>query len=126
MYTMNTLKKIQASLEKYNIEGIIIDSPYNRRYATGFTGTYGVAFITKNKAKFITDFRYTKQATNQAVHYDVIENRNTTEEIAKLIKEFKISKVGFEEEHVSFKQYSQLKSKLNATLVPVSNLVEKL
>ena len=123
---MNILEKIQTNIKKHEIESIIIESPYNRRYATGFTGTFGVAFITKDKAKFITDFRYTEQATNQAVHFDIVENRNTTEEIAKLVNELGIKTVGFEEEHVSFKQYSQLKEKLNATLVPVSNLVEGL
>lgn len=123
---MNTLEKIQANLEKYNIDAIVVESPFNRRYLTGFTGTFGVAFISKDQAKFITDFRYTEQAANQAQHFDIIENRNTTKEIANLVQTMGIKTVGFEEEHVTFNQYRQLEKELNASLIPISSPVEDL
>ncbi|MYL56490.1 M24 family metallopeptidase [Virgibacillus halodenitrificans] len=123
---MNTLEKVQASLDKYNIDGLIVSNPTNRRYLTGFTGTFGVALISKNDAKFITDFRYTEQATNQAIGYEVIENRNTTKEIAKLTKDMRLSTLGFEEEYVSFKQYNLFTEHIDAKLHPISGLIEDL
>ena len=120
------ISKVQELLTKQNIDAIIIGSSYNRRYVTGFTGTAGTVFITETTATFITDFRYTSQAKNQAKNYDIIENRDAVGEIAALIKKMNIKRIAFEEEHVSFKQYKMLQEKIISTLVPVSGLIEEL
>ncbi|MDU5947798.1 MAG: aminopeptidase P family N-terminal domain-containing protein, partial [Paenibacillus macerans] len=35
------LEKVRAALKRQGIDGLLIASPYNRRYVTGFTGTAG-------------------------------------------------------------------------------------
>src|SRR5690625_8035745 len=80
---MGKLKKLRNELEKHGLEAILITSPINRRYRTGFTGTAGAAIITGDKARFITDFRYTKQAEEQAKQFDVIEHKQSSEKETK-------------------------------------------
>ena len=59
------LDKLREQLIDRNVDAFLITNQYNRRYMTGFTGTAGVAIVSKNDAVFITDFRYTEQAKNK-------------------------------------------------------------
>lgn len=72
---MTKLDRLREKLEENKADAIIIDSPYNRRYTTNFTGTAGTALITSDKALFITDFRYTEQAAEQAAAFEIIEHK---------------------------------------------------
>nr|MBS9408235.1 aminopeptidase P family N-terminal domain-containing protein [Streptococcus oralis] len=54
------------------IDGILLTNEHSRRYMANFTGTAGVVLISKNRAQFITDFRYVEQASKQAVGYEIV------------------------------------------------------
>ena len=54
---MNGLQRLQAHLQKQQLNGMIIMSPINLHYFAGFTGTTAFAFVTENTAHIITDFR---------------------------------------------------------------------
>lgn len=124
---MEKLNKLRAELAKNDVDGLLITSPINRRYMTGFTGTAGVALISHNDARFITDFRYTEQATEQVKHFKVIEFKQSMEqEIDQQLKELRIKRLGFEQNHVTYAQFEQFKKSFAAELVPVSDLVETL
>ena len=51
-------QKLENILKKLNIDGLFLTDMYNLRYFTGFTGTTGVALVTKEKKYFFSDFRY--------------------------------------------------------------------
>lgn len=124
---MDKIKKIRECFTDYDIDGLLITSPYNRRYATNFTGTAGVALITCEGAYFITDFRYTEQAEAQAQGYEVIQySKSIVGEIAEKTKKNGIKKLGFEQDHVTYSEWLKFEEELQAELVPVSNLVEEL
>lgn len=124
---MEKLLKFQGRLEELGLDGMLISSTYNRRYITGFTGTAGAALITKNKALFITDFRYTEQAVEQCLGYEIIRQKGSIpEEVASQVKKLGIQKLGFEEEHVTFSLYKVLEKGIAAELVPISGEIEKL
>ena len=38
---MSKLTKLRQTLEEKKLDGILVSSPINRRYITGFTGTAG-------------------------------------------------------------------------------------
>ena len=61
---MNKLDKI---LNDLGIDGLLLTDYYNKRYFTGFSGTTGIALVTKNGKYFLSDFRYAEQAENQVV-----------------------------------------------------------
>ncbi|MFJ5765779.1 M24 family metallopeptidase [Lysinibacillus sp. NPDC093210] len=124
---MLKLQKLRKTLQEQNIDGILITNGYNRRYMTGFTGTAGVAIVSQNDAVFITDFRYTEQAAAQIKDFRIVQHEVTLlEEIATQVKAMGIKSLGFEKDTVSFGTYELYKSVIQADLVPVSGLIEKI
>ncbi|WP_019242528.1 MULTISPECIES: M24 family metallopeptidase [Bacillus] len=124
---MDKLQKLRESLDKLQVEGILITNPYNRRYITGFTGTAGVALISQSKALFITDFRYTEQAAAQCPDFEIIKHTQAIhEEVAYQAKLLGISKLAFEQDVLTYATYTNYKNAFSGDFVPVSNVVEKL
>ncbi|WP_075982273.1 M24 family metallopeptidase [Bacillus massilinigeriensis] len=124
---MNKLQKLRDRFESNGIDGILITSPYNRRYISNFTGTAGVVLISNDKALFITDFRYVEQATKQCEGFEVVKQQVTMlEEIASQVKNLGIKRLGFEQDYVTFSEYKSYEKEVKAEFVPVSELVEKL
>jgi len=121
------LTKLRTKMKAQQIDGLLVMSPINRRYITGFTGTAGAALITEDAAIFMTDFRYTEQAKKQAKDFTVIEHTEAIKvEIAKQIKQLHIERLGFEEDYVTFGAYQQYEQSFFTQLVPVANLIESL
>ncbi|MGE8204484.1 M24 family metallopeptidase [Heyndrickxia sp. NPDC080065] len=124
---MQKLENLRNQFSNHGIDGILVTSPFNRRYMTNFTGSSGVALITEKNALFITDFRYVEQASKQAEGYTVIQHKGLIhEEVAKQIETLGIKKLGFEKDYVTFSDYQVYQQSFKAELLPVSNLIENL
>lgn len=124
---MTKLTKFRQALVEHNLDGLIITNAYNRRYLTGFTGTAGIALITKDEQLFITDFRYTEQAAEQAVGFEIIQHKQSiVQELSEQIKKRSLKTVGFEQDDISFATYQQYKEAISAELVPTSQIVEEI
>ncbi|MBB3906812.1 Xaa-Pro peptidase family protein [Anoxybacillus rupiensis] len=124
---MEKLEKLRACFAEYGIDGMLITNSYNRRYMTGFTGTAGVAVISKTEAVFITDFRYAEQAAKQIKGYEIVQHAGSIiEEVAKQAARLQIKKLGFEQDHLSYATFQAYEREAEVVLVPVSGLVEKL
>lgn len=124
---MDQLSRLRESFKELDIDGILITNSYNRRYLTNFTGTAGVVIVSLTDARFITDFRYVEQANKELKGFDIIQHKGPIhDEVAKVTSEMGIKKLGFEQNHMTFGLYSLYEKKINAKLVPVSNVVEKL
>lgn len=124
---MNKLTKLQEVLEDQELDAILITNPYNRRYITGFTGTSGVAIVSKTKAIFITDFRYTEQAAEQAKHFEIVEHKQAIElEINSQCKKLNIKTLGFEKNNVTFATYERYQELLDVSLIPIHDVIENI
>lgn len=124
---MGKLEKLRAAFEANGIDGILISSPFNRRYISNFTGTSGVVLISSDQAQFITDFRYIEQASKQCEGFEIIKFSDTIpQEVARQVKKLGIQKLGFEEDYISFSSYKVYDKEIEAELVPVSGVIEKL
>ncbi|OIK11749.1 Xaa-Pro dipeptidase [Bacillus sp. MUM 116] len=124
---MMKLEKLRESFAGSGIDGVLITSPYNRRYVSNFTGTAGVVLISSEKALFITDFRYIEQASKQCEGYEIIKFSSTIpEEVAKQAKQLGINKLGFEADYLTFSEFKSYEKVVEGELLPVSGLIEKL
>ncbi|MCC5894600.1 MAG: aminopeptidase P family protein [Alkalibacterium sp.] len=124
---MSRVKDIQKKIKNQGLEALLITSPYNLRYASNFTGSTGLSVITEDKAFFVTDFRYTEQAADQAVGFEIIKNTGPIyEEVKTIVEKENIQSLGFEKDFVTFGTYDQIKSLLPCELKPVSGLIESL
>lgn len=124
---MEKLDRVRAALEENGLDALIITSSINRRYVTGFTGTAGAVLITKGDAIFITDFRYTEQAAEQAKGFQIIEHKQLiTKEIKDQLKNLNVKRLGFEKDHVTYSQFENYKKELEVELAPVNGIIETL
>lgn len=121
------VEKVQELLKEQELDALLVSNPYNLRYIAGFTGTAGVAVVTKDKAFFVTDFRYTEQAKDQAKGFEVIQHGGMIyAEVEKLVQQEQINVLGFEEEVVTYATYTVLEETLSCELEPVTGLIEQL
>ncbi|WP_078391699.1 M24 family metallopeptidase [Shouchella patagoniensis] len=125
---MSVIHSLQQKLAENKVDGLLITSGINRRYATGFTGSAGALLLTENEALVITDFRYTEQATEQVSHCKIVKQNGTlAQEIASQAKKLNINCLGFEKNKVTYAEYELYQDLLpEMNLVPVSQLVESL
>ncbi|EHQ8839464.1 aminopeptidase P family protein [Enterococcus faecalis] len=124
---MARVEKLRELMKENNLQGFLVTSPYNLRYLTNFTGTTGLAMITLDKAFFVTDFRYTEQAAEQATGFTIVKNTgHIFDEVADLSERLQLDNLAFEETQVSFADYSLLEEILPCELVPVMGLIEEL
>src|SRR5699024_9731879 len=94
---------------------------------TGFTGTAGIALITQKENVFITDFRYTEQASKQVNGFTIIEQTKSLEqEIKEQLDRLKIKNIGIEKNTMSYGSYQQYDEIFNISLVPTAGLIEGL
>lgn len=124
---MERLNKLRENFAQNGIDGLLITSEFNRRYLTNFTGTAGIAIISENEAVFITDFRYVEQAKKQANDYQIVKHTGAIfEEVANQVKKLGITKLGFEQDHLTFAEYKIYEEAIAGQLIPVSGMIEKL
>lgn len=122
---MGMLQQLRTALQTNEIDGILITSPYNRRYVSNFTGTAGAVLVTETEAIFITDFRYTTQAAEQAKGFTIIEHtKSMEEEIARQIVQLDIKQLGFEAEHVTYDTFTRYEQLFAAELVGIKQIIE--
>ncbi|TYR82444.1 aminopeptidase P family protein [Priestia megaterium] len=121
------LTKLREQFSALNIDGMIITSEYNRRYMTNFTGSSGIAVVSAEHAAFVTDFRYVEQAASQTEGFDIVQHKGPIHEaVANVVKQFGITKLGFEQDYVTYSQFESLQTHIQAELVPVSHAIENL
>lgn len=100
-------KRTREILEELKIDAILVTSPYNMRYISGFAGGEGVLYITDKKSILFTDSRYTIQAKAEAKMFDVVESANllkTIEKLKVLFEEEKVETVAIEDEALTYKE----------------------
>lgn len=129
---MSKLNNLLKKMEDENMDGFMVTGEWNRRYLSGFTGSNGVLLITKNAKQLITDYRYVEQAKQQT-SYDVILHADHTghkgrifTEVAKQVNDLGIKRLGFEQQHVNYGDYSKISELMDSELVPTRDFVEDL
>ncbi|HFU4202965.1 TPA: M24 family metallopeptidase [Streptococcus suis] len=120
------LEKFEAKLAQSDVDGILVTGQNNIYYLTGFWGTEATVFISGKRRLFVTDARYTLIAKATVQGFDIVETRFFLEEIANIIKEDGLEKIGFDSE-VSYGYYQSLTAIFaDYQLVAMSNFIEDL
>jgi len=123
------IKKLRDKLNQENLDLLLVTALPNIRYLCGYTGSNGILLISRDKAIFLTDFRYKEQVKKEV---KVAEIKIPPKELFSFLPEIdllkgKRIKAGFEEKHLTFQLYHRLKALLPQVLwVPTENLVESL
>ena len=106
--------KLKKLMEEKNLDGILITDLVNLRYFTGFTGTTGIALVTKKGKYFLADFRYVAQANKEVIPngFEVIEiERPASNKILEIFNDEGIKRVGIEDETLTVAIFNEFKTK---------------
>jgi Xaa-Pro aminopeptidase len=125
------IQELQNRLDNQGADAMLISQPENRRYLSGFTGSDGWLFVSKQRTHIAVDFRYVEQAKIESPGFELIQVKRETDWLPELVAELGITKLGFESNYLSYAEYHQLVEKLNkneikTTILPVSRLVESI
>ena len=110
MYT-----KLSSLLEKY--DGILLTSPYNMRYFSGFSGGEGAVWISSQQKVVLTDSRYTEQAQAEAKGFSVRETSTWMADLSEIAKTENAKSVLFEDEDMNTATYLKLADKLGKDML---------
>ena len=127
------LARLRTRLQQQELDALLVSTPENRRYLSGFTGSAGYLVITQQDAVLATDFRYIEQAGQQAPAFRVHRISGDLAWLPKLLQELGVRRVGLESQNLTMAIYQQLTQAIQElpqeeqpTLTATADLVEEL
>lgn len=121
------LSRLRQRMAEAEVDTLYINSPVNRRYLSGFTGSAGAVVLRQDQAWLLVDFRYVEQAKEQAPGFQLVEIKKMTESLSALFQEIGARRVGFESQHVTVHAYRQLTEAIpGVEWVPTEQWVESI
>lgn len=136
------LTKLRQTLLEYGqdkdpkqepLDAMLVSSPENRRYMSGFTGSAGYLLISHDDAMLATDFRYVEQAGSQAPDFRVHRTMPKQTWFTDWTAERGVKRVGFESDTMPYdlyqaftKQAAEAENSNHPELVPAGGMIEKL
>jgi len=115
VFLARRLEKVREVMSKHRLDGLLLTTIDNVRWLSGFTGSTGTVFIAAGRAYFLTDSRYTIQASEETRGFVVKEFSNILEGIIKIAKRLMIERLGFERRGILYQEYLNLRSALRNT-----------
>jgi len=131
MPVSSRIEALRAALRSASLDALFVTRGTNLRYLSAFTGADSFAMITPSRSFFITDSRYTEQASRECPAFEVVPWRDPfaslPETLHRLVREGGIARLGFEKRFISYGLYEELASGLpGVSLTPTENVVEDL
>jgi Xaa-Pro aminopeptidase len=122
---VNRLANLKADAK---VEALLVSSPANVHYLTGFTGSNGLLLLTPAESHFFTDPRYALVAQANVSSIVHVAKGPLLLEAAKTITRKQLRKIGFDPSAMNVEQYEQLRKQLGsrASLRPTGGIVEEL
>jgi Xaa-Pro aminopeptidase len=122
------VERLADRVAELDVDLVLITNGTNVGYLTGYTGSNGLVLVGPLTRAFITDFRYVEQAANEV--HPSFERRRATNELLEAIGGVLppgTLRLGFEEAHVSVREYARLEELLpGIELVGLHGVVERL
>jgi len=125
------LAALRQRLLDLELDGVVVTSPENIRYLSGFTGSLGYLIIGTEAAEILGDSRYWLQMQAEAPAFRLMPSgpsHGLWALVAERLKALGMRRVGFESQHLTVDQHQRLSAGLppGLTLVPTAGLVEEL
>ena len=107
---IDKLKKLAAEAD---FDAVLITSPENRFYFTGFNSSDGFLLACADEAVFITDGRYIEAAEKTVKGCRVVLQTRSAEQLRDIFSSFNISTVAVEADRMTLGEYSRYASALS-------------
>lgn len=108
----------------YNVEYSSKPSTY---YLSGFTGSFSILVLNRDKQFIITDSRYFEQAKQQT-KFQLVEYKNGDlfDNIKSVIEEFKPKTIGLEFQRISHNVFLKINERIKANFIPMDSVIESM
>ncbi|MGM9613722.1 MAG: M24 family metallopeptidase [Butyricicoccus sp.] len=123
------IAKIRSAMRELGADAVLLTSELNRRYATGFHSTAGVAYISEKHAVFFTDFRYIEAARAGIQGFDVREpgkGMSYSAVVNRLLADDHVKTIALEDDSLTFAEYTRWQDNLMAKAVPLNGMMNRL
>lgn len=109
------IEKLITKFSQLGFDAVLITSPYNRRYISGFTGSSAYLYISPKRQVLLTDFRYISQGKRQCPDYQVVDYKKAglIENLETYMKEDGVKVCGFEGQQMTYSEYRIFVEKLS-------------
>jgi Xaa-Pro aminopeptidase len=119
------VKAICRELDKKKISFLLVTSPANVTYITGFLGADSWAAVAGGRVYLLTDSRYTEQAQKECPSCKIIDRAGLmADAVANLVKKLKSIRTVVVEDSVSLADFEQLKKTVKARFRTVAGIIE--
>ena len=123
--------RLRALFAGAGVQGVVISSPTNIRYLTGFTGSAGLLVISDDEMVLVTDGRYREQATDQVARSGArvrVEITSTDQRDRVLAALRDATLVGLEADHITWSAQRRYADEwfIGREVVATTSLVETL
>lgn len=127
---MTSLQKLRNKMSAESVEAVLVTDLANVAWLTEFSGSAGMVLAGKESACFLTDGRYTAQASVEVRDMPVRVYNPPVRQIdfvAQNARDLGVSKIGFESENVTFATYQDWKGAFGEIeLIPLNAFVSPL
>jgi len=128
--TANRREKLLRSFKGDYIDAILVSSPTNVRYLSGFTGEDATFLLTRDRATVISDGRFTTQLEEECPtleHYIRPVGQAMPSAIAEVVASASVERLGYEPNALTVASFESIKASLSATsFVPSKGRIEAL
>jgi Xaa-Pro aminopeptidase len=120
-------RDIAARLPELKADCLLVTSPANVRYLTGFAGSNGLVLLTSSETHFFTDPRYALTARQDIAAKIHIVKGPMLPGVAAVIQRKRLKKIGFESAWTQYDAYLRLKENLplGASPIAVGRVIEQ-
>jgi Xaa-Pro aminopeptidase len=127
---VNHFDAIRAGLASRGLDAMLLLSPINRRYASGFPSSDGAVLITARDNWFFTDSRYIEAAcASLGAAAEVLlltPSKRLTDRLVETLTAAGVRTLGVEEDSLPHSEYLRLEKNLPAELVSAQSLINGL
>ena len=119
---------VRAVLERDGLDALLVTHLPNIRYLTGFTGSAGLLLVRPGETVLVTDFRYAAQAPAEVGHTAVvaIDQVNVWDRLARVLAAGSVKALGIEAASLTVRDAERVAAVARCTVVPTTDLVERL
>lgn len=108
-------------LRESQLDAVLLSSRQNKLPHLGFSSGSGFVLMTRQQAHILVDFRYLTQVNAPGYRVHLLDSQRTlAATVNQILADEKLTRLGFEGEHVSWQTGTQWRDSFNATLVSVS------
>jgi len=122
------LSRLRDRMRTAEIDGLVVSSPGNIFYLSGFRGSSGAVLITQQRSRLFSDFRYRLQAREQAPDFEFVEApRRLLARVGEAAGEEGLERLEYDPTHLTCEMRDQLADGApGLDLAPAEGLVEAL